>query len=120
MQNPLRAKRLNALRQHFVVVMVTAVSLGASTAFASGSMSPGLSAGPDAYAAGKSILYKQVVCASCPYAGRAKDAASAQSLRDALNAADSKVKLDNDEKVAVNTFLTERFRLSAPGMADKK
>ena len=120
MQNPLFTMRLNVLKQSIAIVMVTAVSLGASTAFASGSISPGISVGPDAYAAGKSILYKQVVCASCPYAGRAKDATSAKSLRDALNSADSKVKLDDGERDAVNTFLTERFRLSAPGMADKR
>ena len=120
MKNPPYIKRLSVFKQSAAAVMVGVTSIGASTAFASGSMSPGVSVGPDAYAAGKSIVYKQVVCASCPYAGRAKDPANAKSLRDALNAADSKVKLDDGEKDAVNTFLTERFRLSAPGMADKK
>ena len=89
----------------------------ASVASASGSMSFGDTNGRDAYAAGKSIFFKQVVCASCPYAGRGKDTTDAKALRDTLNSTDSKVKLDNDDKGAVNTYLTERFKLA---MADKK
>jgi hypothetical protein len=98
-------------------LLFAAAFMTASSAFASGSMSPGLSNGPDAYSVGKSVLFKQVVCSSCPYAGRAKDATDAKSLRDTINSADSKVKLSADDRDAVNTYLNERFRLA---MADKK
>jgi hypothetical protein len=98
--------------------------LGTTSILASGSMTAPGSTGPDAYATGKSIFFKQITCASCPYAGRGKDAADAKSLRDQINAADSKVKLDGDEREAINTYLNDRFRLSAApmekNMADKK
>jgi hypothetical protein len=114
-------------KSHFAAATLSVALLatfGAASAIASGSMTAPGSTGPDAYATGKSIFFKQVTCASCPYAGRGKDAADAKSLRDQINAADSKVKLDSDEREAINTYMNDRFRLSsAPmekNMADKK
>ena len=117
MKSTIPAPAPSVVRQTSAALVVALAAICAPTAFASGSMGAGISGGPDAYAAGKSILYKQVVCRSCPYAGRAKDSGDAKSLRDTLNSADSKVKLDGNEKDAVNTYLTERFKLA---MADKK
>ena len=120
MRSTIPATSRSVARKTRTALVVALTAICAPMVFASGSMSPGISGGPDAYAAGKSILYKQVVCTSCPYAGRAKDAGDAKSLRDTLNAADSKVKLDGDDKDAVNAFLNQRFRLGDAAMADKK
>jgi hypothetical protein len=92
-------------------------SFGALSANASGSMTTQTGNSNDAYSMGKSIFFKQVVCTTCPYAGRGKDAADAKALRDQLNMADSKLKLGGDDKQAVNAYLSERFRLSN---SDKK
>jgi hypothetical protein len=88
----------------------------AASVIASGSMTAPGSTGPDAYATGKSIFFKQVTCSSCPYAGRGKEAADAKSLLDQINGADSKLKLSSDEKDAINTYLSDRFRLSSGPM----
>lgn len=109
--------------QHILTTISAALLLSvgfASTAFASGSIGAPSSVGPDNYAMGKSIFFKKVVCSNCPYASRGKDATDAKQLRDQLNAADSKLKLDADEKASLNSYLNERFRLSAVAMADKK
>jgi exo-beta-1,3-glucanase (GH17 family) len=104
---------------HFAVAtfsLALLATFGAASANASGSMSAPSSTGPDAYATGKSIFFKRVTCSSCPYSGRGKDAADAKSLRDQLNAADSKLKLDGDDRDALNTYLNSRFRLSSAPM----
>jgi hypothetical protein len=87
-------------------------SLAASTAFASGSMSPGGGQGADPYSVGKSVFFKQVACDSCGYAGRGKDAADAKALLMTLKGADSKVKLDAGDLAAVDTYLSKRYRLA--------
>ncbi|NJR72181.1 MAG: hypothetical protein HC782_03755 [Gammaproteobacteria bacterium] len=70
----------------------------------------------DSYSVGKSIFFKEVICQSCPYAGRGKDATDAKALRNLLNSTESKIKLDADSKEAINEYLNSRFKLSA----DKK
>ena len=120
MKNSLRLRSRFTLNGAAAAAMAFATLGAASAALASGSMNAYGGAGPDAYSTGKSILYKQVVCGSCPYAGRAKDAADAKMLRETLNSADSKVKLDDEDKSAVNTYLTGRFHLGDAMMADKK
>ncbi len=92
--------------------MATASCIGISSAFASGSMTPGGGQGADAYSVGKSLFFKEVACGTCAYSGRGKDAADAKSLLTSLKAADSKVKLGADDMEAVNTYLTKRFRLA--------
>lgn len=86
--------------------------LSALSVHASGSMTAPTGNSNDAYSQGKSVFFKQVVCTTCPYAGRGKDASDAKALRDQLNMADSKLKLGMDDKQAVNAYLGERFRLS--------
>jgi hypothetical protein len=93
-------------------VIAVAASLGCSTVFASGSMSPGSGQGADAYNVGKSVFFKQIACDTCAYAGRGKDAADAKALLTTLKSADSKAKIDADELGAVEAYLTKRFRLA--------
>jgi hypothetical protein len=101
-------------------LVVFGIAASASPAHASGSMAAPGSAAPDTYTIGKSVYFKQVTCSRCPYAGRGKDATDATLLRDQINASDSKIKLDSDEREAVNRYLTERFRLPNAAMPDKK
>lgn len=98
-------------RQLSTVIAVVA-SLGGSTVFASGSMSPGGAQGADAYNVGKSVFFKQIACDTCAYAGRGKDAADAKALLTTLKSPDSKAKIDADEFGAVEAYLTKRFRLT--------
>jgi hypothetical protein len=43
-------------------VIAVAASLGCSSVFASGFMSPGSGQGADAYNVGKSVIFKQIAC----------------------------------------------------------
>jgi hypothetical protein len=92
--------------------IAVAASLGCSTVFASGSMSPGSGQGADAYSVGKSVFFKQIACDTCAYAGRGKDAADAKALLATLKGPESKAKIDADEFGAVEAYLTKRFRLT--------
>jgi hypothetical protein len=98
---------------HQLTAAIAAVaSLGCSTVFASGSMTPGSGQGADAYSVGKSVFFKQIACDTCAYAGRGKDATDAKALLATLKSPESKAKIDADEFGAVEAYLTKRFRLT--------
>lgn len=110
--NSLPSRSVLRITSHAIASLALVASAGFSTAFASGTLSTVEGRGADAYTMGKSVYFKQVVCGSCAYAGRGRDAADAKALLTTLKRADSKIKLDSDDLDAVNAYLSKRFRIA--------
>ncbi len=110
--------------------MVAGIALVSVPASASGSVTPG--GGKintrAAYALGKSITFRELVCRTCPMSRRELNRARARSLKDSLESAfdENKVSTPDDEHVKllcgkaedcaarlelVNYYLTRRYRL---------
>ena len=105
------------------------------TAFTSGSLSAGSGTSPrDAYTQGKVLIFKKLVCASCPIQRGELDRARAQSLKSSIEARDAETKPGTpddehiqvlcpgsrgiactdkkvDEQGLVHYYLTRRYRL---------
>ena len=120
-----------------LVGLLTLIIVGSfvpGTAFTSGSLSAGSGASPrDAYAQGKALTFKKLVCAFCPIQRGELDRARAQSLKNSLEARDKDTKPGTpddehiqvlcpgsrgvecadkpDEQGLVHYYLTRRFRL---------
>lgn len=113
------------------VLLAAGIAVVSVPAYASGSVTP--SSGKintrAAYALGKSITFRELVCRTCPISRRELNRARARSLKDSLESAfdENKVSTPDDEHVKtlckgksegcaarlelVNYYLTRRYRL---------
>ena len=86
----------------FALIIVS--SFVPEAAFTSGSLSAGSGASPrNAYTQGKVLIFKKLVCASCPIQRGELDRARAQSLKNSLEARDEETKpgTPDDEHIEV-------------------
>ncbi len=113
------------------VLLLAGIALVSVPASASGSVAPG--AGKintrAAYALGKSITFRELVCRNCPISRRELNRSRARSLKDSIESAfdENKVSTSDDEHIKVlcdgkaedcttrlelvNYYLTRRYRL---------
>ena len=92
------------------LVGIAIVVLGFSTnSQASGTYVPGENVGDD-YNMTKTLFYKKVVCNSCPFPGRGKNAEDAEALIQELNGSDTVGKLTEKENQAAISYLQRRFK----------
>lgn len=76
---------------------------------ASGTYIPGENVGDD-YNMTKTLFYKKVVCNSCPFPGRGKNAEDAEALIQELNGGIADGKLTEKETQAAISYLQRRFK----------
>ncbi len=95
-----------------IVLGIGFISLSLTTmnTMASGTFSPGGSGGND-YHLSKLIFYKKVVCGSCPFSGRGKNAQDAQALIQEINANGASSQLSSKQQQSAVSYLQRRFKL---------
>jgi len=92
------------------LVIITIIALGfCAKTQASGTYIPGENVGDD-YNMSKTLFYKKVVCDSCPFPGRGKNAEDAEALVQEFNAGAANGKLTEKETQAAINYLQRRFK----------
>ncbi len=120
---PARGRTPSVLGVGRWLIVAAAVALLQSSALASGSITAGGAISPrDAYAQGKALTFRKLVCSACPIEQGGLDRERAQSLKSSLEARDEAVKpgteddehigvLDREEQEVVHYYLTRRYKL---------
>ncbi len=100
-------------KSHLIVLAISLMTFGFTTTatLASGTHRPGGSGGND-YHMAKLIFYKKVVCDSCPFPGRGKNADDALALLQELREDTPK---SSKEQQATLSYLQRRFKLTVQG-----
>lgn len=100
-------------KSRLIALTIGLITFGLITTdtLASGTHRPGGSGGND-YHMAKLIFYKKVVCNSCPFPGRGKNAEDALALLQELR---EDTAMSSKEQQATLSYLQRRFKLTVQG-----